>query len=449
MSEDATALDSSDSSRAGVVHPTWRMSSALDAAITLGLVIAAVGLLTSRVDVVLISLPFLLSAAITFDRRPFAEARRIVQVTVERISHAASSSEFAYRVAIDAPTRTDLVHLRLTTHGSITHEVILAPVATITGRLRVLHSGRQPVVSFSYRLVGVDGGWLSLPLSADTVERVIAPITSPIASVPLPHRLTGLTGTHSSARLGDGGDFRDLHAYAAGDRLRRIDWKTTARRSQGFGELYVRRNDATSDATLILVIDSREDVGELVEHWSGASTQRAGITSMDLLREAAASLAVAAVAAGDRVGLLDVGAHDGVIIAGSGRRHLDRLLRRISIAKPAGTRYSPRKRAPVVPRGAIVYLLSAFLDDECASLALRWRAAGHRVIAVDVLPTPRIDVIENNTTIAHRLVMAERRRHIAVALASGVEIFRWQEDAQQPSRAAVLRTLARVGRRRR
>ena len=85
-----------------------------------------------------------------------------------------------------------------------------------------------------------------------------------------------------------------------------------------------------------LVIDSREDVSELVEHWSGPSTQRAGITSMDLLREAAASLAVAAVAAGDRVGLLDVAAHDGVILAGSGKRHLDRLLRRIAIATPAG-----------------------------------------------------------------------------------------------------------------
>ncbi|MFN8963951.1 MAG: DUF58 domain-containing protein, partial [Gemmatimonas sp.] len=32
---------------------------------------------------------------------------------------------------------------------------------------------------------------------------------------------------HASARPGDGGEFRDLHPYAPGDRVRRIDWKAT------------------------------------------------------------------------------------------------------------------------------------------------------------------------------------------------------------------------------
>jgi hypothetical protein len=94
-----------------------------------------------------------------------------------------------------------------------------------------------------------------------------------------------------------------------------------------------------------------------------------------------------------------------------------------------------------------VYLLSTFLDDEATSIALLWRAAGHRVIAVDVLPTPRFDDSARHTRIAHRLVMTERRRRIADVRANGVELFRWQEDDEQPSRAVVLRTLARAGRR--
>lgn len=308
------------------VHPEWRMTSALEVAIVLGLVIAGVGTLTSRVDVVLIALPLLASAAIGFDRKPRAGSPGTLRVDVARHSDGDGASEFEYRVAIEAPAGTELIHVRVTPQGSFSHELILAPrdLAVVTGRLSIVHSGRQRVVDVSYRLVGVDGGWLSLPVPRETVERVVDPAIARVASVPLPHRLTGLTGLHRSARAGDGGEFRDLHPYAPGDRLRRIDWKATARRSHGFGDLYVRRTDATSDATLEIVIDSREDVGERVESWSAKPGTSAGLTSMDLAREAASSLAVAAIGMGDRVGLIDLSAYAGVVpaahpTAGAGR----------------------------------------------------------------------------------------------------------------------------------
>ncbi len=432
------------------VRPTWRMTATIEVAMVVGLLIAVVGTLTSRVDVVLIALPLLASAAIGFDRRPAAGVRSTVRVHVARIPSEDGTSEFEYSVSMDAPFGTELVHLRITPQGSRTREMILAPhsVSTVTGRLPVLHSGRQRVVAVDYRLIGVDGSWRSLPAPREVAERVVAPVFATIASMPLPHRLTGLTGMHGSARPGDGGEFRDLHPYAPGDRLRRIDWKATARRSQGFGDLYVRRTDATSDATIILVIDSREDVGERVADWSSGPSGGGGVSSMDLAREAAASLAVAAIGMGDRVGLLDLAAHDGVVAPAGGKRHLDRLLRRIAVCEPSGTPLN-RRRAPIVPAGAIVYLLSTFFDDEATSIALLWRAAGRRVIAVDVLPAPLLDGSEHHTRIAHRLVMAERRRRIADVRANGVELVRWQEDAEQPSRAVVLRTLARAGQRRR
>lgn len=439
----APAIDSSVRSR-------WRMTATIEVAIVLGLVIATVGALTSRVDVVLIALPLPASAAIGIDRRPSADAEGTVRVDVARRADDQGTSEFAYRVAVEAPPGTELVHLRVTPQGASVHDLILAPGegAAVTGRLPVLHSGRQRVVDVAYRLVGVDGGWLSAPVPSAVAERVVSPAITPIASIPLPHRLTGLTGTHGSARPGDGGEFRDLHPYAPGDRLRRIDWKATARRSQGFGDLYVRRTDATSDATVVLVIDSCEEIGERVAAWSADATEAAGLSSMDLAREAAASLAVAAIGTGDRVSLIDLAAHDGLVAAGSGKRHLDRLLRRIAVSGLLGARLS-RRRAPIVPAGAIVYLLSPFLDDDATSIALLWRAAGHRVIAVDVLPTTVLEGSEPHTRTAYRLMMVERRRRIADARANGVELFRWQEDAAQPSRAVAIRTLARAGRRRR
>ncbi len=414
----------------------------------LGLVLAGIGTLTSRVDVVLIALPLLISAAIGFDRKPLTGARSILRVDVARRANGEGTTEFEYRVVVEPPKGTELVHLRLTLQGSFSYELILAPgFAAITGHLPIVHSGRQRAVEVGYRLVGVDGAWRSLPVR-EVVERVVNPAIAPIASVPLPHRLTGLTGLHRSARPGDGGEFRDLHPYAPGDRLRRIDWKATARRSQGFGDLYVRRTDATSDATLMLVIDSREDVGERIQDWSARPSSGGGLSSMDLAREAASSLAVAAMGMGDRVGLIDLGAYDATVPAGGGKRQLDRLLRRIAVSGPSGIRLN-RRRAPIVPPGAIVYLVSTFLDDDVTSVALLWRAAGHRVIAVDVLPTPLFDGSEVNTRVAHRIVIAERRRRIADMRANGVELFRWQEDAEQPSRVVVLRTLARAGRARR
>lgn len=429
------------------VQPTWRKTMTIEVALVLGLVLATAGTLMSRVDVVLIALPLLACAAIGLDTKPAAAAQSRVRVNVTRTAEAEAIGEHVFSVDVDAPTGTELVHLRLTLLGGRTYQLIVGPNATVTGRLPVLHSGPQRVVALDYRLMGTDGAWLSLPVPRALAQQVVPPEIVPIESIPLPHRLTGLTGTHGSARPGDGGEFRDLHAFAAGDRLRRIDWKATARRSQGLGDLYVRRTDAMSDATVIVVIDSREDVGERVGRWSGAPSDEDGLRAMDVAREAAVSLAAAAIGAGDRVGLLDIASHHGVVRAGSGKRHLDRILRRIALSEPSGTPFN-RRRAPVVPAGAIVYLVSTFLDDEASSVAVLWRAGGHRVIAVDVLPAPQLDGCEIHTQLAHRIVMAERRPRIAGMQANGVELFRWQEGAAQPSRAVVLRTLARAGRRR-
>jgi uncharacterized protein (DUF58 family) len=425
------------------------MTPAIQMAVIVGLTIAAVGALTSRVDVVLLALPLLASAAIGFDAQP-RPGEGGMHVDVTRRTGPGGVSEFGYAVAIEAPARTELVHVRIAPQGSRVRELVLTPMgaASITGRLPVVHSGRQVVVEVSYRLIGVDGGWLSPAAPWRSAEHVIDPAIAVVASVPLPQRLSGLTGSHLSARLGDGGEFRDLHPYAPGDRLRRIDWKATARRSQGFGDPYVRRTGAMSDATIVLVLDSRDDVGERIESWSIERDTSAGLSSMDLAREAAASLAVAAIGGGDRVSLIDLAVHDGLVTAGSGKRHLDRLLRRIAVSGPIGFRPN-RRRAPIVPAGAIVYLFSPFLDDDVTAIAKLWRAAGHRVVAVDVLPAPLLDGCGHHTRIVHRLMMAERRLRIADARASGIEMLRWQEGAEQPSRSVALRTIARAGQRRR
>lgn len=430
-------------------RPAWRVMSTLQMTIVLALVIAAVGIVTSRVDVLLVALPLVLSAAVANDRRPTAAADSVLRVDVSRSDAAPHGSAFAYHVAVCAPARTEFVHLRVRPQGAPVHELILAGApATLSGSVPIMQTGRQAIVTVTYRLIGAECAWLSQPSPVVVTERVVSPVIAALASVPLPHRLRGLTGSHPSARPGDGGEFRDLHRYAPGDRLRRIDWKATARRSQGFGDLYVRRTDALSDATVVLVMDSRDDIGERVAHWPDAPGYRDGVSSMDLAREAAASLAVAAVGMGDRVSLVDLAALNGCVSAGSGKRHLDRLLRRIASSAPSGPRLT-RRRAPVVPAGAMVYLLSTFLDDDAAALAPLWRAAGHRVIAIDVLPGLGFEASASRVRVAHRLLLMGRRQRMDTLRRSGIEFIRWAEDGNTPHRAAALRTLARTGQRRR
>ena len=158
--------------------------------------------------------------------------------------------------------------------------------------------------------------------------------------LPLPPRLRGLTGAHESRRPGEGGGLRDVHPYAPGDRLRRIDWRVTARRAPDLHELYVRREHALAEAVVMLVVDSRDDVGPDPTTWRGSTRpRREDPTSLDLARQAAASVAQAFLGHGrPRRASTTSASCAGPLPPGGGRRQLD--------AHPARARaHAPRGRA--------------------------------------------------------------------------------------------------------
>ena len=87
--------------------------------------------------------------------------------------------------------------------------------------------------------------------------------------------------------------------------------------------------------------------------------------------------------------------------SGGGRRKLEQIRAVVNqtVARPGGT-----LRSPVLPSGAVVYLLSTFLDEDAAALALLWRNAGHRVVAVDVLPEPSERGADDTHRLAHGIL---------------------------------------------
>jgi len=116
--------------------------------------------------------------------------------------------------------------------------------------------------------------------------------------VPLPMMRTvsgaGSTGDALPQKAGViGSDDVLVREYHAGDDVRRIHWRTTARR----GELFVRREEQAWDPTATVILDSRS-----VAH---AGTGRG--SSFEWAVSAAASIALHFVDAGFRVDLFDAG----------------------------------------------------------------------------------------------------------------------------------------------
>ncbi|WP_426515192.1 DUF58 domain-containing protein [Diaminobutyricibacter sp. McL0618] len=419
----------------------WSMSAAVTAAVVVALLCLGMALAVSNVELALVGLPLAISAALAWDRRPSTRTLSTYTSTTER---GRDRTHLDYTVAITAGPGIDAVHARLRTLGAPERDYVVAPdtAAALSGSIPVLHSGPQRFIETRYRLIGADASFLSDPTLPLFAERVVEPPYIAPRSLPLPERLTGLTGPHSSSRRGDGGEFRDIDRFTSGDRLRRIDWRATARRAQAPGELYVRRTTATSDAAILIVLDSRDDVTDGVAEWSSGAPRNSGVSSLDLAREGASSLTAGYIRAGDRVGFHDLATQTRALRPGGGARHLYRVLDAIARTTPSGYA-SDRVRAPQVVPGAEIIVFSTFLDDEAAHLALLWRASGHRVIGVDSLPSPVTAGLVRRELVAFRIVMMERDERLHRLRAAGIDVVRWQRSADEPDREAVLKILSR------
>lgn len=447
----------------GTAPLAWTRTASAPAAVLAGVLLAAAGLVLGRPDVALLGLPLLVTAALGGERPVAAPASVAVEVLPR-----APGGDFAYEVRLEVPDEVlaaaDCAVLRLVPAGGRSQDLVVRPRpdAPVRGRVRPLHSGPQEVLSATLWLVAADGGHVGGPVGPVAVDRVVAPAPVPLRRLPLPPDLRGLSGVHDSSRPGAGGEFHDLGPFRAGDRLRTIDWKATARRARFDGDLYVRRTTATADAAVLVAVDDRDDVGEVVTEWNLDRSSLKGLSSLDLAREAAASLAAATVRTGDRIAFQTLAGARRTVPLGAGARHLQRVLTAVAHTRASGEP-ALRHRAPLVPAGALVYVLSTYLDDEAPRTALGWRAVGHRVIALDVLPTGRLQDATREERLAHRIVVLERDDRLEALQAQGVEVVRWQDDAQddardgeranrgsgaaRPTRDAQLRALTR-GRRR-
>ncbi|MHA7132982.1 DUF58 domain-containing protein [Oerskovia turbata] len=408
---------------------SWQQTTSLAAGLILGLGLLAAGLLAGRADIAVLGAPALLSATWGWSSRP--RGTGAVATFEEADTSGLRPGELRSRVRLDVPDDATPVRLRVTSPGNEDADVTVLVDRTRTLDLTMRSARTGPHRMFRVDLIasGPEGGFESVPDAAQAPGTLVLPTAQPLGLLPLPRQLAGLTGPHTTRRLGDGTELRDVHPFAPGDRLRRIDWRATARRSPGLETLYVRRTHATAEAAVMLVLDSRDEVGSDVTTWRGRGPlpmDRA--TSLDIARHAAASVAQSALDGGDRVGFEDLGWIRRPLPPAAGRRQLQRIVHALALAHPEG---EPRRRMrpPQIPAAALVYMFSTFLDDESASIAQTWRATGHPVVAVDILPTVEVPDGEPGVLLAWRITRLEREQRLETLRREGVVVVRWAASA--------------------
>ena len=203
----------------------------------------------------------------------------------------------------------------------------------------------------------------------------------------------GWSAATRPAGRGEGSDVAGVRPFVLGDRLRRVNWRVTGRT----GTLHVTSTYADRDTEVLLVLDSRQDLG------------RSPDSSLDAGVRAAAAVAEHYLRAGDRVGLVDLGQRYRVVPARAGRGAPGPAAGRAA-GRPGRGRAPPgHRRRPASWSGG-----SARTRWWCCSArwpgtaALRTVAAlaraGRSVVVVDTLPPGlRPDLRGEYTELAFRL----------------------------------------------
>jgi len=271
----------------------------------------------------------------------------------------------------------------------------------------------------------------SLPLrvypTSDGLRALLAPLET-----------QALAGNSVSRERGDGIEFADVRAFVAGDRVRHVNWRVSARR----GDLHVNQHHPERNADVVIFIDTFAEVGE--------SGQRpGGGTTLDLAIRGAASLAARHLAGRDRVGMIGFGGIIRWLRPGMGvvqlYRVMDSLLDTRVVASYAW------KGIDVIPTGtlppkALLLALTPLVDERTIGALLDVRGRGFDVAVIELDPVafvaPRPD---ERGELAHRLWLLQREALRERFRAAGIPIATWNEQRPLDSALEEVRSSRRHG----
>ncbi len=241
---------------------------------------------------------------------------------------------------------------------------------------------------------------------------------------PHPEELRGLlrpaetqlfSGDELSRRKGEGIEFADVRPFHFGDRVRRVNWRASARRN----ELWVNEQHPERNMDVVLFLDSF------------AEARRGAVGTIDLAVRAAASLAARYVRRRDRVGLVSFGGVLRWLMPGTGLVQMYRIVDALldtEITLNWAWKDIDVVPARTLPPQALVVALSPLLDERSVRALLDLRARGFDLAVVEVSPVPFVDPPPGETgELAFRLWQLRRDALRGQYLSAGVAVAEWHE----------------------
>jgi uncharacterized protein (DUF58 family) len=246
----------------------------------------------------------------------------------------------------------------------------------------------------------------------------------PLRVYPRPEELRALlppletqvfSGNQVSRVKGEGIEFADLRPFVPGDRVRRINWRASARR----GDLWVNESHPERNTDVIVFLDTFTEA----RHEGDRGT-------LDLAVRAAATLAGRYLQRKDRVGLVSFGGVLAWLLPSTGPVQLYRVVE--SLIDTEITLSYAWKDVDVIPRRtlppkALILALTPLLDERAVGTLLDLRARGFDLAVIEVSPVPFVEPGPSETDrLAHRVWLMKRQALRARYERVGVPVVEWR-----------------------
>jgi uncharacterized protein (DUF58 family) len=255
---------------------------------------------------------------------------------------------------------------------------------------------------------------------AETLRRILPPRETQV-----------FTGSEVARTKAQGIEYADLRDYVAGDRLREINWRASARR----GTLVVNERHPERNTDVVLLVDSFADV------------RRGRRSTLDDAVRATAGLAARYLERRDRVGLVALGGVLRWLEPGMGRTQRFRLVETVLETDVEPT-YAWRNvnvvPARILPPKALVLAVTPLVDERFVTAIADLRGRRFDVAVVEVDPVPFVAPGPTELDgLAYRLWLLHREALRARLLGLGIAVARWQDDVPLEAALEGVRTYRR------
>ena len=231
-----------------------------------------------------------------------------------------------------------------------------------------------------------------------------------------PARTQAALGSETARVRAEGLEFADTRPFVAGDRLRSVNWRASAR----LGELVVNQRHPDRNADVVLFLDSFTDAGEGGRGLVGPAVR------------AAATLAELYLRRRDRVGLVAFGGTLRWLEPGGG---LVQHYRLVDALLETRVRFSYAWKdvnvipARTLPPRALVVALTPRLDARAVGALLDLQARGHDLAVVEIAADRFAEPGEGELDDLAWRIWNLRREAIRAQLHSrGVAVSTWSDD---------------------